>query len=226
MPSRPRKPSRKPPTTIKPYPDGHKKKRSPNGVRSVLLAIQYYWLSLIAQKKDLEHLTAARFCANSEFEKVFQQTCARYPAMSKKPEKLYRVLQKLTLGEHNIEFVHLLAFSQFVGLPLSLFLLFTQMVSDELRALEGGPDFRSHAVDVLRRIRFVVELAERQVAQSRPGEHLFIHFYDEFDDPGRFMAKAISLKTWSDAFNSTEARALAAKDVRSLQDQDEANYLK
>jgi hypothetical protein len=209
-----RKPSTKPRTTIKRLADGHRRKRSPNGVRSTFLAIQYYWLSLITGKLQDEHLTPLAFSADKRggFEKIFNETFNRYPAMKHRPDKLHRLLQQLTSGQHNIEFVHLLAFAEYVGLPLSLFLLFTQMVSDESRSIGSTSDFRAHALRTLGRVKLVVELAEKQVTDAVSGEKIFIHEYDEFDEPGVIMAKARALKSWSDLYHSAEAQG-AAKDA-------------
>jgi len=215
----PRKPSTKPRATIRRLPDRHKRKRAPNGVRSVLLAIQYYWHSLSTNKAEDEHLTPAAFCA-AGFEKVFDTTFERYPAMWKKPEKLNRLLHHLTNGDHNIEFAHLLAFSEYVQVPLSVLLLFTQMVSDESRALDGTTDFRAHALRTLRRIRFVIQTAEHEIAECSPDQRIFLHEYDEFEEPGHMLAKARALKSWSQAYNSAEALDFAEQAVTLMHHND------
>lgn len=219
MSRKPRRPSPKPPTTIKRFPDGHKRKRTPNGVRSTMLAIQYYWYALTQNGR--EHLTPGDFCTEAKFNEAFQAAFARYPATrGKRPEELSRVLQKLTSGTRNVEFIDLLAFAVYVGLPLPLFLLFTTMVSDELRSSYRGLPFRGDAIQFLRKVRWVVETAEKQVMENRDPQHLFIHIYDEFDEPGHLMAKALTLKTWSDAFNSTEAQNSAEEALRLMQQLD------
>jgi hypothetical protein len=217
-----RKASRKPRATVKLYPDHNKNKRAPNGIRSVLLAIQNYWLALQTGKPEDEHLTPAEFCAETGFEKVFRATFARYPKMSGDVEDLPRLLQSLTSGRHNHEFVHLLAFAEFVGIPLSLFLMFSHLVSDELRSIDDGSDFRPVALAFLRKIKFVIEATERQVMDTPPNGRLFVHVYDEFDEPGRqpLMARASALKFWSTIYNSDEAEKYGEEAVAEFRRRD------
>jgi hypothetical protein len=203
-----RQPSKKPRAVVKYLPDGHHRKRAPTGIRSTFLAIQNYWLALSTKQPNDEHLTPAAFYSEDRggFRKAFEDTYRRYPAMKNKPDKVARLLQQLTSGKHNIEFAHLLAFAEHVRLPLSVFLLFTQMVSDELRSVGTESDFKAHALRTLRRIRELVEFAEKQVEQASPNQKIFLHEYDEFEEAGVVLARAQALKDWSD-FYSTSATA-------------------
>jgi hypothetical protein len=217
-----RKPSRKPRATITLYPDYHEGKRTPNGIRSVLLSIQYYWRNFQTGKPEDEHLTPKEFCLESGFEPIFRELFRRYPEMSGEVDDLAGLLQSLTSGDHNLEFVHLIAFAEFVQMPLSLFLLFSNLVSHELQSIDKKSDFRPVALSLLRKIRFVIEESEREIMSSRLNERLFVHVYDEFKDPHRvhLMAKAAQLRNWSETYNSSEAEKYAQEAVDELQRRD------
>ena len=196
--------SRRPRTTIKVRPDGDPKKRFPTGISSTILAIQNYWLSL-ADGGD-EHLTPLQFCNEGKFAATYERVTQHYRGIRKKARTrtaIARMIHRVVNGNQDIEFFHLRAFAEHVGLPTGLLLIFTQLVSTESRAIQQGQDGKAEAIDLVRRVKSVMELAERQLAAASPETPLFNHFYDEFVDPlKRHMAKAQTLKDWSDTYNS------------------------
>jgi len=190
-----------PRTTTKVRPDGDLKKRFPNGISSTILAVQYYWHEL--KNNGQAGLTPEKFCDEAGFRKVYQDIVDLYPGIRKKAnpaegDGLARMIHRLANGTQDIEFFQLRAFAQYVGLPTGLFLLFTQMVSDERRSIEQHRDPHEASLKLLGQVRKAIEAAETCIENNRNELRIFTHAYDEVG--AKQMAKARTLKVWSDAF--------------------------
>ncbi len=204
-------PRKRPRTTTKVRPDGDDEKIFPTGISATVLAIQNYWLSL-TNGAD-EFLKPEDFCAGGNFIEVYSKVANHYAGIIKKPKKpggIARMIHRISNGKEGVQFFHLRAFAEFVGLPTGLFLLFTQMASDERRALEDNlkgdhRDPREEALTFIRRVKKTIEAVEHHVEHNvKTGELISIHTYPGPSNPTEaHMAKARMLKVWSDAYNAS-----------------------
>lgn len=188
-------------------PDGDPNKISPNGLRSTFLAIQNYWVSLRTGRSDLEHLTPKDFCLSkeggSDFANVYLKVKEAYPRIRRETRTLEKTLQRLTHGDQAVELVHLMAFARYVQLPPGLLLLFAEMVSTEIKALETQ-DTRANLIKLIQKIKRSVEWLEEYIRSQPNNGLIFNHMYDETQNDRIVLAKALMLKRLSDAFNGAE----------------------
>lgn len=195
-----KKPTR---TTTKTKSDDDETKRFPNGISATVLAIQHYWKSLTIGGPD--RMTPGQFC-DSGFRDVYRNVIDKYRGIRKRPhpdegDGLAKAIHKLTNGTTDLEFFHLRSFAEFVGLPTGIFLLFTQMVSDERRALDDrtpATQMKEELLCLIRATKAVMVDAENYITEHPDLERIFTHVYDT--DGQKYMAKADVLKVWSDAF--------------------------
>lgn len=190
-------------TTTKTKSDDDESKRFPNGISATILAVQHYWTSLT--KGGPDRLTPEQFC-EAGFRDAYKSVIQKYRGIVKRPDPdqgsgLAKAIHNLANGKTELEFYHLRSFAEFIGLPTGVFLLFTQMVSDERRLLESGATSDNTKEDLLNLIRStkaVMIAAEKYITDHPESQRIFTHVYD--DAGHQHMAKADVLKAWRDAF--------------------------
>jgi hypothetical protein len=183
-------------TTTKEISDGDERKYFPNGIASTILGLQYYWDEIANGGEP--GLTPEQFCEDAKFSQTYLAVQNTYKR--RKPvTDIAKAIHRLANQKINIDFTDMRAFAQYVGLPTGLFLLFSQCVSEESRAGSDRESAKQTALDLIRRIRRVVDCAEEYI-RNRPDDRPL--FRRDYDSSGhQYLADVGVLKSWSDAFN-------------------------
>lgn len=196
---------KKPRSTTKVKSDKNEDKKFPNGISATILSIQYYWENITNGAP--EGITPNQFC-DLGFRETYRSIIETYRGIGKradpdKTDQLPKSIHFLCNGTQDLHFYQLRAFAEYLGIPTGLFLLFTQMVSDERRILESGrtlADAQQHAIEFIRKLKVVFESAENQIDNAGRDERIFTHVYD--NEGIEHMAKARTLKIWTDSYQA------------------------
>jgi hypothetical protein len=193
--------------------DNDKKKHFPNGIAATVLALVNYWLNLTEQKP--EFLSVEDFVKESDLVNIYNTVALMYGGVANAAENdggVEGLIGGLTRNEQALHYIHLRALADLVKIPTGLLLLFTQMVSDEYRALLEEED-RGKPLETIRSAKAVLEAAEiaAQAAYDN-GTLAFVHLYKDFKEPprDRYMARARTLLEWRNIYTSVSAKERAA----------------
>jgi hypothetical protein len=183
------------------YKDDKKDKFFPNGIAATVRGMQQYWPNVNDSTKPVK-LTADEFLSMTNFIDKYTEATEPYSAIAKRSrtrESIKGMILDVGRPQGNISFYQLRAFATFVGLPTGLFLLFTQLVSEERRDRRERKDPRVEAMKLIRGVRAFADAAEDYV-RSRKEEDIFSYSYDSSDDTS-YLADMHALKQFSDAYS-------------------------
>jgi hypothetical protein len=204
------------PTHVVECLDENPAKKFPAGLSSVMYAVQGYWTRLQRGDKRAGPIGAKRFCdappAGGGFYATWQSILFRWPGNeSLSLSGLQQHLPPLFEQDHELRYSILAAFSAHCGLPTALFLLYSRLVSIEMKHMRDEKTSelsRAELLEFISACKSVLELAERQVSKARIDRPIFNHHYSERKD-GRLrgekrrdkhIAKANMLFQWSKVF--------------------------
>jgi hypothetical protein len=186
--------------------DREPQKRYPSSIGLTVLALRQYWLQEIGKiEKNTPAISVDDFMRESGFERSLLQIMSLYPDISRpqydSPEKqMYKIPQHQT----NMDYYKLRAFAKYTGLrSTGVFLLFTQLVGEELRAINEGRDPRSACLEILEGVKRMIDRTKQYLDQPTdrilPGRYFWKQYQDA---PGEYglLPNMELLKLWRDAF--------------------------
>ena len=149
-------------------PDFHAGKKFPNGIKATIKSIRKSWPREVSERAPR---TPEAFGAL--LLETYNGISARYGTDPSDPTKLARIIERLEgsgdSDDTDINFAKLRAYSDFIGIPTGLFLIYTQLVS-----LERHGKSRSELANRLSKIRSALEVLEQYVADPA-NEGLLFH---------------------------------------------------
>lgn len=160
-------------------PDGAEEKLYPVGIVELILAICQYWHESPGRSK----MSINEFSSRQDFVNTYKLITGEIYRGHKDefvvdPTKgLHKLVYPLTKGEVDADFYKLRLFAEHIGLPTGIFLLLTQLVSDERRALEESQDNKATARLLLTKVRAVIDSLISHVDASAADDTVFFYRY-------------------------------------------------
>jgi hypothetical protein len=175
---------KRPRTTPKHREDRDEEKCFPNGISATVRAIQQYWPHIIDPTVS-ENLGVDEFLSKSDFIAVYESVIDIYQGIEQKAKEYSSINGMIgDIGRpekgKKLSFYELRALAAFVDLPTGLFLLFTQLISDERREKDEGGDPRGRAQKLINGIRAFVNAAQKHIDSIEEGDQLFTYIYDHW----------------------------------------------
>lgn len=183
-------------------PDGHAQKRFPNGISATILAIQKHWHGI--SNGFYTNFSLQDFFEKTNFKEAYKLIISKYPGRSKIADadvSIKKLINNITAGRNDFEFYKLRSFSEYIGVPSSILLLYTQFVSREIKAIREEQDPKETALVHIRRIRNIVDAAESEILASKAEDRIFTRKSN--NAPGYDVNIKI-LKRWKDAYDYYE----------------------
>jgi hypothetical protein len=181
-------------------------KRFPSSIAATVLAIRQYWLQEIERiDKNTPGLSVEDFLNESDFEECYLRVMSLYrgirnPPLDSPDSQLYDIPKNDT----NMDYYKLRTFAKFTEVrPAGIFLLFTQLVGEELRAIDQGRDAKEACIQLLDGVQRIVECTKQHLLDPAKGGAAKRSFWRQYGDTGaedNLLPNMEMLKLWRDAF--------------------------
>lgn len=181
-------------------PDGKWAKRYPNGIAITAAALLQHWPWIKGRNLKGHFGTKLDFSEafGDEYEKIDSNLRNTYPGNSSHKKDLASDLHDIaTFETKNLSYMQLRRLADLLGLPLSLFILFTELVSLERRLLNST-----------RRSDLTVEQAESELFE-------YLKLAKDFVDSSKqSIEEGVTLQTFHRIFQKDECKAGKGKTLK------------
>jgi hypothetical protein len=183
-------------TGVHVVPDGHETKRNPNGLRAAFRAIRQFWDSKDDSARSME-----------EFSKLFENVCTKISSHygGDFGGEISSYLSNMEADQKYIRFFEIRMYSEFLGIPTGLLLLYSQLISDEANLMinnSRGFSTKEHLSELIEKsINSLNHLKETVLEYDPAKKNSF--FVEMQKDKKSYDAKIEGLSRIVSRFNAT-----------------------
>lgn len=187
-----------------PRKDKKDDKRYPNSIAMTVVAIVKSFLHTSDPDRHSDNdMSYVRFLEESNFSEIYASTLEKYPGIKDPPIKLKDMLQKIGGGkDKGLSYFQIRALADYLDLPVSLFFLFTHLVSIE-RRIDDLHQRRQAFLQLIEGIRRVLGAAESAIVNNDEeiDDWIFTHIHNERDGIDIWIADVVRLVEWCEHYN-------------------------
>lgn len=178
-------------------PDGDSAKQIPNGLAVLIHAVWQYW-PVINGELDSSRVTSRQF-GNTRIGDIVSQLSQKYPKATLPLKGAGDMPRELAKGEVQVTYIKLRAISEYIGIPLPLFILFSQMISIEREHKDNLEHRNEKLLETLNEAEFFISVLKDAIAEHSEDGEIFVR--SEFDlEEGARSAEYLANLEWIKKF--------------------------